>query len=161
MSSNKTMANVNDGQFEFTDLNPTDLDIIQSKEGTFHILHEEKSFRAEILDVDFTSNTFIIQINDSKFTVELLDEYAQLVQKMGFSLHEQTLIKNIMAPMPGLILSIEVAIGDEIKKGEAVTILEAMKMENVIKAPCDGVIKNITIKAGEAVEKGQLLIELV
>ena len=160
MSNHTTIAHINEGQFEFTDLNPDDLDIIQSKDGHFHILHKNKSFRAEILAVDFTSNTFTIQVNDSKFTVELWNEYDQLVKKMGFSLDQEILIKDITAPMPGLLLSIEVEVGAEIKKGEALVILEAMKMENVIKSPSDGIIKKITVTEGEAVEKGALLIVL-
>jgi biotin carboxyl carrier protein len=62
--------------------------------------------------------------------------------------------------MPGLILRFEKNIGDEIKKGDSVLILEAMKMENILKSPGDGIVKNILVKQGQAVEKNQILIEL-
>ena len=62
--------------------------------------------------------------------------------------------------MPGLVLSVEARIGQEVKKGDAVLILEAMKMENVIKSPGEGVIKKILVKQGQAVEKGLVLVEL-
>ena len=62
--------------------------------------------------------------------------------------------------MPGLVLDIPVEVGQEVEKGEGVLILEAMKMENVIKSAGVGTIKAIHIKQGEAVEKGQLLIEM-
>lgn len=62
--------------------------------------------------------------------------------------------------MPGLILDILVTEGQEIKEGEQVLVLSAMKMENIITAPSDGVVKLIEVKKDDAVEKGQLLIEI-
>lgn len=62
--------------------------------------------------------------------------------------------------MPGLVLKLIVTEGEEIKKGDSVLILEAMKMENIIKAPVDGRIKSIRVKVKEAVEKNQVLLEL-
>ncbi len=62
--------------------------------------------------------------------------------------------------MPGLILEISVSEGQEVKEGDALLVLEAMKMENVLTAPKDGVIQAITVKKGDAVEKKQLLIEM-
>jgi biotin carboxyl carrier protein len=60
--------------------------------------------------------------------------------------------------MPGLVLNVLVAEGDEVKKGESLLVLEAMKMENMIKSPTDGVIKKVSIKQGDKVEKNTLLI---
>ena len=62
--------------------------------------------------------------------------------------------------MPGLILSIAVREGQQIKAGTPLLILEAMKMENVIKATGEGTVRRIAVRQGEAVEKRQLLIEL-
>jgi biotin carboxyl carrier protein len=67
--------------------------------------------------------------------------------------------KEIKAPMPGLIFDIKVKEGDEVKKGDAVLILEAMKMENILKSPGDGTVKSIKIKKGQSVEKNQVLIQ--
>ena len=69
-----------------------------------------------------------------------------------------TKVSDLKAPMPGLVLSIDVEVGKEVKKGDALLILEAMKMENVIKSPTDGVIKSIAVKTSQAVEKNQLLL---
>ena len=68
-------------------------------------------------------------------------------------------VNNIKAPMPGLVLRTSVAIGDVIKKGDPLLVLEAMKMENVIKAAGDGVVKKINAIERTAVEKGSILIE--
>ena len=62
--------------------------------------------------------------------------------------------------MPGLVLEVAAEIGQEVKKGDPLLILEAMKMENVIKSMGEGKVKAIHIKQGEALEKGQLMIEM-
>ncbi len=61
------------------------------------------------------------------------------------------------APMPGMIISYTKNVGDEVKKGDTIVILEAMKMENALPAPADGVIKSINFKSGDSVPKGAVL----
>jgi biotin carboxyl carrier protein len=68
-------------------------------------------------------------------------------------------MNNVKAPMPGLVVNILVEIGQEIKKGDSLVILEAMKMENVLKATGDAKVKSILISKGGAVTKGQIMIE--
>ena len=80
---------------------------------------------------------------------------------MGFSVGSGKKLNEIKAPMPGLILSLNIEIGKTVKEGEVLLILEAMKMENAICAPRDGIIKSINIESGKTVEKGELLIEMV
>ena len=65
--------------------------------------------------------------------------------------------EKIAAPMPGTILSVNVAAGDAVKKGQVLMILEAMKMENEIMAPCDGTVTSVAAAKGAAVESGALL----
>ena len=60
--------------------------------------------------------------------------------------------------MPGLVLDVKLNVGDSVEKGDSILILEAMKMENVLKSPAEGVVKSIHINKGDAVEKNQLLI---
>jgi biotin carboxyl carrier protein len=61
--------------------------------------------------------------------------------------------------MPGLVLSVLVSAGQEVKKGDKLLVLEAMKMENIIKAGGDGVVAQIMVNQGQAVDKNQTLIE--
>ena len=77
---------------------------------------------------------------------------------MGFEVGATKKVNDIKAPMPGLILDINVKVGQEVKENDALLILEAMKMENVLTSPRDGVIKSISVNKGNAVEKNQLLI---
>lgn len=66
--------------------------------------------------------------------------------------------QELKAPMPGLVVTIEVEAGQKIKKGDGLVIIEAMKMENDIKAPFDCTIKEIKVQEKQAVEKGQVLV---
>ena len=61
--------------------------------------------------------------------------------------------------MPGLIIDLKIKAGDAVKQGDPLLILEAMKMENILKSPGEGVIKNLKVKKGDHVEKGQVLME--
>ena len=66
----------------------------------------------------------------------------------------------VQAPLPGNIFKILVNVGDEVKKGDNLLIMEAMKMENNVLAEKDGVIKTINVKVGDAVLQGDVLIEM-
>ena len=65
--------------------------------------------------------------------------------------------EKVSAPMPGTILSVNVAAGDAVKRGQVLMILEAMKMENEIMCPCDGTVTSVSVTKGAAVESGTLL----
>jgi len=69
-------------------------------------------------------------------------------------------VTDIIAPMPGLILDIMVKAGDEVEEGQSILILEAMKMENVIKAEGAGTVKSINKDVGATVEKGTIIVEM-
>ena len=66
----------------------------------------------------------------------------------------------VEAPMQGLVISVDVSLGQKVKAGETLILLEAMKMENPIVAPVDGTVEGIHISKGDTVETGALLISL-
>ncbi len=66
----------------------------------------------------------------------------------------------ITAPMPGLIIEVPVNVGDKVKSGQVVVILEAMKMQNPLNAPMDGEVKGVFVKAGDSVAVNQVLVEI-
>jgi biotin carboxyl carrier protein len=138
---------------------PFKLDIEKLSEGYFHILHHNKSYRAEVVKADYKTKSFLIKINGSIYPVELKDRFDLLLEKMGMNSGASGKVNNIKAPMPGLIIELKVKIGDVVKPGDTLLILEAMKMENIIKSPGEGVVKTVKIKKGESVEKNQVLIE--
>ncbi len=140
--------------------NNEQFDIIQIKEGEMHIIWNHTSYAAIVVDTNPEEKSFIIRVNGNEYDVKVQDKYDLLLQQLGMGNLKSTKVNNIKAPMPGLILRFEKNIGDEIKKGDSVLILEAMKMENILKSPGDGKVKNILVKQGQAVEKNQILIEL-
>ena len=90
--------------------------------------------------------------------VEITDEKTEkLSSLMGAAAvrKKQAVLK---AAMPGLVVEVEVQPGQEVRKGDGLLIVEAMKMENEIKAPAPGVIKEIKVKPGQPVEKNQVLL---
>jgi biotin carboxyl carrier protein len=145
--------------FAISQDNLDSLDAVKTGENQFHILQNNSSVRAKILESDFNSKTYSIKVNNNNYEVVIKDELDQLISEMGFSLQGSKQVNSIKAPMPGLILEINVEEGQEVKEDDALLILEAMKMENVITSPRDGVIKTITVKQADTVEKNSLLIE--
>ncbi len=136
------------------------LDFVKEQNGQFHILYKNKAYKAELLEQDANGKTFLIKINNNKYTIAVKDKYDQLVKKLGLSNLSSSKMNNVKAPMPGLVLDIQVEAGQRVQKGDPLLILEAMKMENVIKATGDATIKEVIIGKGIAVDKGQLLIEM-
>ena len=66
----------------------------------------------------------------------------------------------VNSPMPGTILDVKVSVGQAVKNGQVLCVLEAMKMENEIAAPCDGVVASINVTKGATVNTGDLLLSL-
>ena len=149
-----------DDRFEFESTSLEELDAIPNGEERFHILQGNKAFHAEVLEKNASERTYTIRVNGTTHTVKIQDAYDLLVKKLGFSVSGELQVKDIKAPMPGLVLKISVEEGQAVEKGNALLILEAMKMENIIKAPGSGIVKEIRISEGQAVDKGQLLIEM-
>ncbi|MCB0443032.1 MAG: acetyl-CoA carboxylase biotin carboxyl carrier protein subunit [Flavobacterium sp.] len=145
--------------FEKTKQDIAQFDGINTSSNSFHILHQNKPFLAKITAADFLKKTYTVEVNHNSYTVEIANELDILIKEMGFEVGKTKQINAIKAPMPGLILEINVSVGQEVKENENLLILEAMKMENSFASPRDGVIKSIAVAKGDAVDKGQLLIE--
>jgi biotin carboxyl carrier protein len=99
-----------------------------------------------------------VRLNGEAYDLELKDHFDLLLEKMGLDSMMSTAQTDLKAPMPGLVLEVLAAPGQEVKKGDALLVLEAMKMENVIKAPSDAVVKEVNVAPKEAVEKNHVLI---
>ncbi|HYH82141.1 MAG TPA: biotin/lipoyl-containing protein [Longimicrobium sp.] len=100
-----------------------------------------------------------IALGRERFSVEAVDERTRAIREMtGGEAAEAE--KVVTAPMPGLVLKIEVELGQAVKAGQGVVIVEAMKMENELKAPADGVVAKILVSERQTVEKGATLIVL-
>ena len=134
-------------------------DVVKISQGYFHILHKNKSYRAEVVKADHVAKTFHLKINNKLQIVEVKDKFDLLLEKMGMVNGASAKINNVKAPMPGLVIDMKVKAGDVVKAGDPLLILEAMKMENILKAAAEAIVKNVKVKKGDSVEKGQVLIE--
>lgn len=138
---------------------PFNWDMVEIKDGNFHVIYNNKSFNAEVLEADYQTKSFLIKINNTKYSVSVKDRFDILLDQLGMGNANASKINDLKAPMPGLIVDIKVKVGDTVKKGDTILILEAMKMENVLKATGEGIIKTIKIALKQNVEKNQVMIE--
>jgi biotin carboxyl carrier protein len=137
----------------------TNADIKQLSPETWHIIDRLKSYNAEVISFDSNLKTAQIRVNNNIYTITAKDQFDLLLEKMGLNNLNGTKISELKAPMPGLVLKIFAEDGAAVVKGDNLFILEAMKMENIIKSPADAVVKIIKIKPGDKVEKGQILLQ--
>ena len=138
----------------------SDIDILQLSPTEFNIIKDHRNVTAKFLEENALGKKLKIEIEGESFDIEIKDELDQVLEQMGFGSASNKAIKEIKAPMPGLVLEIAVADGQDVKEGDKILILEAMKMENSIMIHTDARIKKIAVIAGQAVEKGQVLVEL-
>lgn len=133
-------------------------DIKQLSDLVYHVIYNDASYNIEVISLDRITKTAEIKVNGNIYRISAKDQFDMLLDQLGMSGQNVSKVSEIKAPMPGLVLKVFVAEGDLVKKGDNLFILEAMKMENIIKAPADVAISAIKIKAGDKVEKGQILM---
>ncbi|HEY2581270.1 MAG TPA: acetyl-CoA carboxylase biotin carboxyl carrier protein subunit [Mucilaginibacter sp.] len=133
-------------------------DTSKINESTWHIINNLQSYNVEVISFDRSQKTAEIKVNNNVYTVKAKDQFDILLDKLGMSDLSSAKISEIKAPMPGMVLKIFVGEGMEVKKDENLFILEAMKMENIIKSPANVIVNSIKIKPGDKVEKGQVLM---
>lgn len=160
-NSYKTAITKIDGSKITGNLNerPFEADIIKVREDVYSIIKDGKSYKAELVRYSPEDKKLVIKINNTAYTLDIKDKYDELLHSLGLDNLAAKKINDVKAPMPGMVLNILVSEGQEVKKGDALIILEAMKMENILKSPADGTIKKIAVSKGIAVEKNQLLIQ--
>ncbi len=141
------------------DNSPFSCDFVPLGNNRFHIIQNHQSYTAEVVKADYTAKTFIIKINGVLHELALQDRFDLLLEKLGMNQVNTKKINEVKAPMPGLILDIKVTVGQEVKKGDPIVILEAMKMENILKSPSDGFVKAIKVAVRQNVEKNQVILE--
>lgn len=124
----------------------------------FHLIIDDRSVKAQLLSMDKAKSSFLFLIDGVEIELELEDQYDLLLDELGMEKGGGASVKNIQAPMPGLVLQVNVSVGDEISEDDPLIVLEAMKMENVIKAPKDVKIAAVEVEVGQKVDKGQVLI---
>ena len=146
-------------EFDIPNEDVRSLDVVKIKDKKYHLLEDHQSFQGEIIDANFNKRTYAVKINGSVYNVSVENHLDQLIKNMGFSTGSSKDVKLIKAPMPGVVLSVNVKVGQEVLEDDSLIVLEAMKMESSLVSPSSGVVKNVLVANGNTVEKGQLLIE--
>ncbi len=135
-----------------------ELDILKDEE-RFHVLRNNKSYNVDVIEANYAEKSFELMVNGTPYTYEAKDRFDLLLKELGMENLASVAANDLKAPMPGLVLKVQVRPGQTVKKGDALLVLEAMKMENVLKATGEATIKTIKAEIGKAVEKNQVLIE--
>jgi biotin carboxyl carrier protein len=134
-------------------------DILKVNERSFHVIYNDKSYHAELIDFDKSQKTCSVKVGNNIYPMQMSDQFDELLHQLGMDNLSSNKIAELKAPMPGLVLRLLVSEGDQVMKGGNLLVLEAMKMENIIKAPADVVVKSLKVIAGDKVEKNQLLMQ--
>ena len=104
---------------------------------------------------------FTIWTDGHRFDVEALDERRRAIQDMAGAGSSYSGPAPLIAPMPGLVVRVNVKQGDEVQTGQPLVVMEAMKMENELRSTSAGIVSSVRVQPGVAVEKGAVLVELV
>ncbi len=157
---NKEFDFIWDNTFHKAKWNGENIEIQPSeKKGHFCLKYQNKTYRGEWITFHPESKTATVKINHTEFNITITQPIDALLEKLGMDNGSTKKVKNLKAPMPGLVRQILVNVDEEVTKDMPLLILEAMKMENVIKAQGEGKIKSIQVNQGQAVEKSALLVE--
>jgi biotin carboxyl carrier protein len=135
-------------RFEYHGL-ARDYSLESSGPGIYSILIEGRSYQATILAPG------TIQVNNQIFSVELFDPRELRARSTAGASHGR---QNIVAPMPGKVVRVLVAVGHTVEAGQGLIVVEAMKMQNEMKSPKSGIVVAIKTKPGATVAAGEILI---
>jgi pyruvate carboxylase subunit B len=116
--------------------------------------------RARTMAMERADDGWTVQWRGETWPVTVLDERTRTLRELTGQGMRTDAGGSVKAPMPGLVLRLEVEVGQRVEAGAGVVVLEAMKMENEIKSPGAGTVTAIHVKTGQAVDKGSVLVEV-
>lgn len=129
------------------------LDVQQVSDSIWHIIRDDRTYEVELLEDGR------MKVNGNTYSTELVNPFDALLKQLGMDKGAAGKVTEVKAPMPGLVLKVIVKAGDAVSKGDALLVLEAMKMENVIKSPTEGTIASIEVQQDKTVEKNQVMVK--
>jgi biotin carboxyl carrier protein len=129
-----------------------DLNTKEISDRIWHIIRDDRTYEVEVVDDG------VLKVNGTPYAIEIADRFEALLKQLGMDRGAASKVAEVKAPMPGLVLKVLTRSGERVSKGDGLLVLEAMKMENVIKSPVDGTIANVHVEQGKTVEKNQVMI---
>jgi acetyl/propionyl-CoA carboxylase alpha subunit len=103
---------------------------------------------------------YSLWVDGHRFETEALDERTRSIRDLSAARAGPSGPAPIIAPMPGLIVRVNVSVGDRVEAGQGLVVMEAMKMENELRTTAAGTVRSVEVSPGTAVEKGALLVAL-
>ena len=125
--------------------------------GTYSLLLDGASHRVAARRGE--GDAWHVTLDGDGIRADVVDERSRAIREMTGSADRDSGPRPVRAPMPGLVVKVEVAEGDEVAVGDGLVIVEAMKMENELRAEAPGRVKAVRVEPGEAVDKDQVLVE--
>ena len=156
MNTDIVLAHTSRGDFTTGELRELEVSLLPDQ--SYLVMVKNKPIVVRIGSWSDDLRNFAVRVGRDKVEVGLVREIDQLVQSMGFNKSVRLWVETLRAPMPGLVKQVLVQEGEEVVAGQNLIVLEAMKMENVIRSPQAGKIKKIEAKPSLTVDKGQALV---
>lgn len=136
---------------------PYDVDIVMAENGSCSILHNGNSYNAELIRND-SGKSYTVNMFYRSYNVDIVDSQAKYLRMRKGAEEKQD--DKIIAPMPGKVVKIPVKVGDHLKAGDIVVVLEAMKMQSNYKVNSDCTVREILVNEGDSVNSNQVLLTL-
>ena len=111
-------------------------------------------------DVQKSDRGHDVTLHGTRYSASVLDERSRALMALGMGGGAGAADLDVSTSMPGKVVAILVEEGQEVRAGEGIIVVEAMKMENELKAACDAVVESVCVTVGEAVEGGVILVKL-
>ena len=147
---------VHDGGIELDDA-AADVSLVHVAGAVWSLLLEGRSY--SIVLGKSRGNVVPVTIGNVAYEVAVQDARARLLEKYGAARSKAAASAALLAPMPGLVLSVQVSAGDAVEPGQGLLVLEAMKMENELRASSHAVVQAVRVSPGDAVTKHAVLVE--
>ncbi|MFC3810926.1 biotin/lipoyl-containing protein [Lacihabitans lacunae] len=147
-------------EFSFDTQKINEMGILKTSADSTEVLVDKRIIKGKVSVDAMVARQLLVDLNGEEFLVEIKSETDLMIETLGFNSAKANKIKVLKAPMPGLVIDVFVEEGQTVAENENVLVLEAMKMENVIKLPHEAVVKKIHVAKGQAITKGQIMIEL-
>jgi biotin carboxyl carrier protein len=133
---------------------------LTSVDGARHDLRIGQSVHRVVVQPGDARGAYRVEVDGVRVEAEALDEHARAIEALHSVSARPTGPAPLKAPMPGLIVRVQVQVGDAVVAGQGLVVMEAMKMENELRASTASVVRAVHAVPGTAVEKGALLVEL-
>jgi len=160
VNEDRSLAVSRSGDQWSLDASPVAWESLTMQNGIISVLYKGKSYTAVLNGIDRAAKEVSLTIAGQNYKVRISEPIDQMLSNLGMNVKAGKKVEPIKAPMPGMVLRVLVQPGQQIAKGDGLIVLEAMKMENVLKASFPAVVKSVKAIEKTPVEKGDILIEL-